>query len=60
LRSLGPARNFDHIAEQHRFFHAIDLNLWPKWEVNFRVGVAVTHSTDHLVAKMILGYRFDF
>jgi len=26
--------------------------------VNF--GVGVTRSTDHLIAKMILGYRFDF
>jgi hypothetical protein len=39
---------------------AIDLNLWPTWEANFRVGVGVTHSTERLVAKIILGYRFDF
>jgi hypothetical protein len=24
------------------------------------VGVGVTRATDHLLAKMILGYRFDF
>jgi hypothetical protein len=24
------------------------------------VGVGVTRSTDHLIAKMILGYRFNF
>jgi hypothetical protein len=41
-------------------FPAIDLNLSPKWEVNFGVGVGVTRSTDRLIAKMILGYRFDF
>jgi hypothetical protein len=28
--------------------------------VNFGLGVGVTRSTDHLIAKMILGYRFDF
>jgi len=28
--------------------------------VNFGVGVGVTRSTDHLIAKMILGYRFNF
>jgi hypothetical protein len=36
------------------------LNLSPKWEVNFGVGVGVTRSADHLIGKMILGYRFDF
>jgi hypothetical protein len=59
--SAGPATDFDPIALQmHQFFPAIDLNLSPKWEVNFGVGVGVTRSTDHLIAKMILGYRFDF
>jgi len=38
-------------------FPAFDLNLAPKWQANFRVGAGVT---DPLVAKMILGYRFDF
>lgn len=59
--SVGPATDFDPIAQQqHQFFPAIDLNLSPNWEVNFGVGVGVTRSTDHLIAKMILGYRFDF
>jgi len=59
--SVGPAAGFDPIGQQqHQFFPAIDLNLSPKWEVNFGVGVGVTRSTDHLIAKMILGYRFDF
>jgi hypothetical protein len=59
--SVGPATNFDPIAQQqHQLFPAIDLNLSPKWEVNFAVGVGITRSTDHLIAKMILGYRFDF
>ncbi len=46
--------------QQQQIFPAIDLNLSPKWEVNFGMGVGVTHSTDHLIAKMILSYRFDF
>lgn len=59
--SVGPATNFNPIAQQqHQIFPAIDLNLSPKWEVNFGVGVGVTRSTDHLIAKLILGYRFDF
>ena len=59
--ALGPVGNFDPISEQQQqFFPAIDLNLSPKWEVNFGVGVGVTRGTDHLIGKMILGYRFDF
>jgi hypothetical protein len=59
--SVGPATEFLPVAQQqHQIFPAIDLNLSSKWEVNFGVGVGVTRSTDHLIAKMILGYRFDF
>ena len=59
--SVGPATDFSPISEQqHQIFPTIDLNLSPKWEVNFGLGVGVTRSTDHLIAKMILGYRFNF
>lgn len=59
--SVGPATDFlPTFQQQHQIFPAIDLNLSPKWEVNFGLGVGVTRSTDHLIAKMILGYRFDF
>jgi hypothetical protein len=59
--AAGPATNFDPISQQqHQIFPTIDLNLSPKWEVNFGVGVGVTHASDHLIAKMILGYRFNF
>lgn len=59
--SVGPITGFDPVAQQQQqIFPAIDLNLSPKWEFNFGVGVGVTRSTDHLIAKMILGYRFDF
>jgi Putative MetA-pathway of phenol degradation len=59
--SVGPATEFLPLREQqHQIFPAIDLNLSPKWEVNFGLGVGVTAATDHLIAKMILGYRFDF
>jgi len=58
---VGPATDLLPIGQQqHQMFPAIDLNLSPKWEVNFGLGVGMTHSTDHLIAKMILGYRFDF
>jgi len=59
--SVGPATEFSPISQQQQqIFPTIDLNLSPKWEVNFGLGVGVTGSTDHLIAKMILGYRFDF
>lgn len=59
--SLGPVTGFDPVRDQQQqIFPAIDLNFSPRWEVNFGVGVGMTHSTDHLIAKMILGYRFDF
>jgi hypothetical protein len=59
--SVGPVTNFDPVRDQQQqFFPSIDLNLAPQWEVNFGLGVGVTRSTDHLLAKMILGYRFNF
>jgi hypothetical protein len=59
--SVGPATDFLPVRQQQQqIFPAIDLNLSPKWEVNFGLGVGFTASTDHLIAKMILGYRFDF
>ena len=58
--ALGPVGNLDPIDEQEQqIFPSVDLNLSPKWEINFGLGVGVTRSTDHLIAKLILGYRFD-
>ncbi len=37
---------------------AVDLDLSPRWEVNFGVGVGITGTTDHLLVKAIIGYRF--
>ena len=59
--SLGPATGFlPGPQQQQQIFPAVDLNVSPKWEINFGVGVGLTHSTDHLIAKTIIGYRFDF
>jgi len=59
--SVGPVTGFDPVADQQQqIFPSVDLNLAPQWEVNFGLGVGVTRSTDHLIAKMILGYRFNF
>jgi hypothetical protein len=59
--SLGPVTGFDPLRDQQQqIFPAIDLNVSPKWEFNFGVGWGMTRSTDHLIVKAILGYRFDF
>jgi len=58
---LGPLSSFDPAREQtHQIFPAIDLNVSPKWEFNFGVGIGMTRSTDHLILKMIIGRRFEF
>jgi len=53
-----------HIAslhdQQQQLFPAIDLNLSPKWEVNFGVGIGPTAATDHWLVKGIIGRRFDW
>lgn len=59
--TVGPVSRFDPWKEQqHQLFPVVDLNLGPKWEFNFGVGVGLTPSTDRLIVKMILGYRFDW
>jgi len=59
--SLGPVTDFFPIPQQQQqIFPVIDLNVSPKWEINFGVGVGLTHATDHLITKSIIGYRFDF
>lgn len=57
--SLGPLGRLDPWNEQqHQVFPAIDLNFSPDWEVNFGVGFGLTRSTDDLLVKLIVGYRF--
>jgi hypothetical protein len=59
--SLGPVKGFSPVSQQqHQIFPAIDLNIAPQWEINFGMGIGLTPATDHLIAKMILGYQFDF
>src|SRR5438105_9512740 len=59
--ALGPLSGFDPKREQqHQIFPTIDLNISPKWEFNFGVGIGLTRSTDHLILKMIIGRRFEF
>lgn len=57
----GPITGFDPLHDQQQqFFPSIDLDLGPRWEFNFGVGVGATSSTDHLIIKCILGRRFTW
>lgn len=57
--SLGPVSHLDTWNDQtHQIFPVVDLNFSPDWEFNFGVGFGLTHSTDNLLVKLILGYRF--
>lgn len=56
---LGPATEFYPLNRQyHQFFPSIDLDLSPKWELNFGVGWDPNHANDHMIVKIILGRRF--
>jgi hypothetical protein len=58
--ALGPITGFDPVHDQQQqILPAVDLNISPKWEFNFGLGVGVTRGTDHLLVKGIIGYRFD-
>ena len=47
-------------SQQQQIFAVTDLNVSPKWEINFGVGVGPTAGTDHLIVKGILGRHFDW
>lgn len=58
---LGPLKKFDPIGEQEQqIVPAMDLNFSKNWEFNAGMGIGVTHGTDHLVLKFIVGRRLEF
>jgi hypothetical protein len=57
--TLGPVGSFAPASQQQQQLYAVvDLNVDPRWEINFGVGAGLNHSTDRLIIKMILGRRF--
>jgi hypothetical protein len=46
--------------QQQQIFVVSDLNVSPKWEINFGIGVGPTAATDHLIVKGILGRYFSW
>ena len=56
---LGPITHFSNYTDQqHQIFPALDLNFSPQWEFNCGFGFGLTHSSDNLLFKMILGRHF--
>lgn len=57
----GRLGSFDSLHEQQQQIFAVtDLNVSPKWELNFGVGVGPTAATDHLIFKAIVGRHFTW
>jgi hypothetical protein len=46
--------------ESQQIYGVADLNVSPKWEINFGVGIGPTAGTDHLLVKGIVGRRFSW
>ncbi len=56
---LGPLTHLDSFGNQgQQIMPVLDVDLSPKWEINFGVGIGLNHSTDHLLIKLILGRKF--
>jgi len=59
--SLGPVTDLSPVGQQHhQLFPSIDLDVSPKWELNFGVGIDPTQSSDHVIVKFIVGRRFGW
>src|SRR5579863_9615170 len=46
--------------QQQQIFPAVDLNMSPKWEINFGAGIGPTAATDRWIVKVIIGRHFDW
>ena len=58
--AYGPVFSWDKPRDtEQAFVPAINVDFGKAWEFNFGVGIGVTHNTDHLLVKAILGYRFN-
>jgi hypothetical protein len=56
----GGITSITSLQDQLQIFPAINLNVSPKWEINFGVGIGPTAATDHWIVKGILGRHFDW
>jgi hypothetical protein len=59
--SLGQLDHVPGIAQQnHALFAVADLDIDPKWEINFGPGWGLTQATDAFVFKIIVGRRITW
>jgi hypothetical protein len=59
--SLGPATEFLPMRQQHhQLFPSIDLDVSPKWELNFGIGFDPNRHSDRMIVKCIVGRRFEW
>lgn len=59
--AYGEIGSFDPLhKQQQQFFPSLDLNVSPKWEMNFGFGIGPTAGTDRYIVKAIIGRRFTF
>lgn len=57
----GRLGAFDALRDQQQQIFAVtDLNVSPKWELNFGVGLGPTTATDRLIFKAIVGRHFNW
>jgi hypothetical protein len=61
LEYYGDIGQLDQIPrfndQNHALFFTADLNIDPKWEINFGPGTGLTKVTDPLVFKLLVGRR---
>ena len=55
----GSITSIISLHDQQQILPAIDLNVSPKWEINFGVGAGPMSTTDHWIVKGILGRHLD-
>jgi hypothetical protein len=59
--NMGPVTALPSISQQnHALFLAADLDLDPRWEINFGPGWGLTQATDAFVFKIIIGRRINW
>jgi hypothetical protein len=57
----GDVRHMESLhGQQQQIFAVADLDVSPKWEINFGAGIGPTAATDHWLIKGIVGHRFDW
>jgi hypothetical protein len=59
--NIGQLNQVHAISEQgHALFAVADLDIDPKWEINFGPGWGLTKATDGFVFKLIVGRRINW